>query len=101
MFKQFHMLFCMCVLIAFTAISHAQSKLQLSLDAPATIQAGENLAIKARVTSPDEQAVTLSFKDQTVTIPANLIYIEAESLGDAKFEVDDSDASGNKALHIK
>jgi hypothetical protein len=100
MFKHFTLLICTCVLVAFVPMTQAQSTLNLKLDAPQSIQAGQLLQIHVDVTSPGNQNVTLNFKDQAVTLPANLSYLEAESLGSDKLQVEDANASGGQALHL-
>lgn len=100
MFNRYHMLIGTCVLFTLSTIVCALDTLSLSLNAPSNVSAGELIQIQAHVTSPDAQQVTLQFRDQSIVLPANLSYFEAESLANAKYVVDDNDASGNKAIKL-
>ncbi len=93
------MLFCHCVLTLFLASTIARgASLNLSIDAPDTIEAGQTLLLSAKVQSDSETPITLQFKKQEQTLPANFTWLEAEVIGKSNKIIEDADASNLKAI---
>ncbi len=99
MFTRIHAFVYSCALF-FCSIGMANQSLNLSIDAPDTIQAGQTLLLTANVQSDSDESITLKFRNQEQTLPANFMWLEAETIGNSKKIVEDADASNFKAIQV-
>lgn len=100
MFKRNLLILCTLCLTIPSVDLWAQTSIGLTLNAPKTIQAGQLFKLRPIVTTSNSQPITLSFRNQTRTMPTNFTYLEAEALGGQSKQFTDASASNGKALKI-